>query len=102
MPFPLIFPTFFKQRTKPTTNAHTNKMDQIQPIEEFLKEYINLQKESFLWAAFVILIIPVTWNIVARLEYKTRFLTKITGGPYRGCYLLALSIFLAGIYREQV
>ncbi|CCF60612.1 hypothetical protein KAFR_0K02560 [Kazachstania africana CBS 2517] len=44
---------------------------------------------------------PVFWNIVARLEYSTHFLTKLAGGnAKRGCYLLAIIIFTLGIGRD--
>ncbi len=56
-----------------------------------------------LWyAAFIIAVIPFTWNIVARLEYRTHFLTNICGGAYRGCYFLAVLIFCASSYRYHV
>lgn len=35
-------------------------------------------------------------------EYKTHFLTKIFGSPYRGCYFLALTIFSLGIFRDYL
>lgn len=44
---------------------------------------------------------PVFWNVVARLEHKTRFISRVTG-PYLGCYLLAATIFSLGIYRDAV
>ncbi|QLQ82679.1 hypothetical protein HG537_0H04420 [Torulaspora globosa] len=43
---------------------------------------------------------PVFWNVVARLEYGTRFLTRLAGGARQGCYLLALTIFSLGVARD--
>ncbi|KAK5309371.1 Phosphatidyl-N-methylethanolamine N-methyltransferase [Exophiala xenobiotica] len=45
---------------------------------------------------------PLFWNVVAQSEYKTHFLTKILGSPYRGCYFLALTIFSLGIFRDYL
>lgn len=45
---------------------------------------------------------PIFWNIVARLEFKTKFITKLTKLSYRGCYLLAFTIFSLGIYRDHI
>eukprot|EP00026_Physarum_polycephalum_P018849 Phypoly_transcript_20599.p1 GENE.Phypoly_transcript_20599~~Phypoly_transcript_20599.p1 ORF type:complete len:200 (+),score=22.01 Phypoly_transcript_20599:58-657(+) len=68
-------------------------------------DLLNLVKwdhPDLLWAAAVIIFNPTWWNIVARSEHKTRFLTKIFGGPYSGCYFLALCIFALGIYRDKM
>lgn len=56
--------------------------------------------ESFLWALFAITFNPLWWNIVARLEYKTHFITKIVRSPYVGCYLLMVAIFALNIWRD--
>ncbi|KAK6461397.1 methylene-fatty-acyl-phospholipid synthase [Scheffersomyces coipomensis] len=46
---------------------------------------------------------PIFWNIAARLEYNTRILTKLSfGSPKLGCYVLAITIFSLGIYRDHV
>lgn len=45
---------------------------------------------------------PIFWNIVARAEYNTHFLTKIAGGAKTGCYLLAITIFSLGIFRDYL
>jgi len=63
-------------------------------------DYIDYTKPSFLHALVCILIAPIIWNIIARLEFYTHFLTKITRSPYYGCYLLALWIFCFSLYRD--
>ncbi|KAK6205568.1 putative unsaturated phospholipid N-methyltransferase [Scheffersomyces amazonensis] len=63
---------------------------------------ININNNSIIFAVATIAFNPIFWNIVARLEYNTHFLTKISGGAYRGCYLLAFTIFSLGIYRDHV
>ncbi|KJE91080.1 hypothetical protein, variant 2 [Capsaspora owczarzaki ATCC 30864] len=40
--------------------------------------------------------------LVARREYKTRFLTRALGGKYNACYLLAFSIFTLGLLRDYL
>lgn len=35
-------------------------------------------------------------------EYKTKVLTKIAGSPKSGCYMLALTIFSLGIFRDYL
>ncbi|CAH6723538.1 phosphatidyl-N-methylethanolamine N-methyltransferase [[Candida] jaroonii] len=66
-----------------------------------IQDYINID-EKLLFSLGCIAFNPIFWNIVARLEYNTHFLTKICGGAYNGCYLLALTIFSLGIYRDYV
>lgn len=46
---------------------------------------------------------PIFWNIAARLEYRTHILTKLSFNSAKlGCYLLALTIFSLGIFRDFV
>lgn len=66
------------------------------------EKYIDLSKPDLKYAVATIAFNPIFWNIVARLEYKTHILTKVTGGARNGCYLLALTIFSLGIYRDHV
>ncbi|XP_046566093.1 phosphatidylethanolamine N-methyltransferase-like isoform X1 [Haliotis rubra] len=43
---------------------------------------------------------PFTWNVVARLEYRTQFLTKLFGNPRLACTALALCIISATLYKS--
>ncbi|KAI5965193.1 OPI3 [Candida pseudojiufengensis] len=63
--------------------------------------YINLNDQFWLTIASISFN-PIFWNIVARYEYKTHFLTKIVGSPKLGCYLLAITIFSLGIIRDSI
>lgn len=38
---------------------------------------------------------------MARREHSTRFLTKLFGNPYRGCYFLGGVIFTIGLIRDH-
>lgn len=47
---------------------------------------------------------PVFWNTVARLEYHYALLTRYVGcgNAYRGCYVLAVTIFTLGLVRDAL
>ena len=55
-----------------------------------------------LWAAAAFIIFnPTFWNTAARSEYRNKTLTRLAGNnAYRGCYALAVTIFLFGIDRD--
>lgn len=77
--------------------------DKIITIEnwiEILAQAIDYDGPYFVTALLFIIFNPVFWNIVARLEYYTHFLTKLAGSAKRGCYLLAATIFCLGIARD--
>ncbi|AQZ12694.1 OPI3 (YJR073C) [Zygosaccharomyces parabailii] len=61
---------------------------------------VDLEEPSFSTAMYFIIFNPTFWNIAARLEYHTHFLTKITGSAKKGCYLLAATIFTLGVGRD--
>ncbi|RCK64735.1 Phosphatidyl-N-methylethanolamine N-methyltransferase [Candida viswanathii] len=63
--------------------------------------YIKLDNQLY-YAIACISFNPIFWNIVARLEYNTHFLTKLAGSAKTGCYILAATIFSLGIYRDHV
>lgn len=73
----------------------------VQHLVENFSDYIVVNCE-IKYAIACIAFNPIFWNIVARTEYNTHFLTKITGSAKVGCYLLALTIFSLGIYRDNV
>lgn len=77
------------------------KPDQLTHLFNNFADYVDVSPE-LKFALLSILFNPIFWNIVARLEHKTHFLTKISGGAYRGCYLLAATIFSLGIFRDHV
>lgn len=73
----------------------------LQYLAEHISDYIVVNCE-IKYALACIAFNPIFWNIVARTEYNTHFLTKIAGSAKAGCYLLAFTIFSLGIYRDHV
>lgn len=67
----------------------------------FPLDVVDFGEPAFQRAAFLIVIAPVFWNCLARLEYRTHLLTKLAGGNrYYGCYALAVWIFFFSLYRD--
>ncbi|KAF9351220.1 Phosphatidyl-N-methylethanolamine N-methyltransferase [Mortierella sp. AD094] len=56
------------------------------------------------WISFASIVFnPTFWNIVARKEYRSKFITRIFGGNgLYGCYALAATIFTLGIIRDAL
>ncbi|KAK1836685.1 phosphatidyl-N-methylethanolamine N-methyltransferase [Podospora conica] len=61
---------------------------------------IDFNKKSLLISASAIVFNPTFWNIVARREYRTRFLTRAFGGAQAATYALAVTIFSLGLVRD--
>lgn len=75
------------------------------PIEAVLQNIHRIidWKDPLVWlAAAHITFNPMFWNLSARLEYKTKFLSKIFGSAKVGCYVLAAITFLIGLTRNFV
>ncbi|KAF9165859.1 Phosphatidyl-N-methylethanolamine N-methyltransferase [Actinomortierella ambigua] len=58
--------------------------------------------DKWMWISIASIIFnPTFWNIVARREYKAKFITRIFGGnSLYGCYALAATIFILGLIRD--
>ncbi|KAB5566645.1 phospholipid methyltransferase-domain-containing protein [Coniochaeta sp. 2T2.1] len=66
-----------------------------------LTDLVNFDQKSLLISAASIAFNPTFWNIVARREYRTHFLTRIFGGNKQlACYALAATIFSLGLVRD--
>jgi phosphatidylethanolamine/phosphatidyl-N-methylethanolamine N-methyltransferase len=74
------------------------------PIMTILKnvEYINWNDPLIYLAAAHILFNPCYWNISARLEYKTKLLSRTFGSAQTACYFLAITTFCIGLTRNFV
>lgn len=77
------------------------KIEQLKDLAENFPQYVDWTPQ-LQFAIASILFNPIFWNIVARREHQTHFLTKLAGGAYRGCYILAFTIFSLGIFRDHV
>uniref|UniRef100_A0A7S3EI63 Phosphatidylethanolamine N-methyltransferase n=1 Tax=Rhodosorus marinus TaxID=101924 RepID=A0A7S3EI63_9RHOD len=64
-------------------------------------EYVNLSDPLFSRAFIVIALCPLIWNLLGRLEYKTKIISKIFFGRYPGCYALATWIFCFSLFRDK-
>ncbi|GAB1315915.1 Phosphatidyl-N-methylethanolamine N-methyltransferase [Madurella fahalii] len=66
-----------------------------------LAELVDFDQRSFYISAAAIAFNPTFWNIVARREYRTKFLTRLFGGNAQtACYALAATIFSIGVVRD--
>ncbi|KAK4131008.1 phospholipid methyltransferase [Trichocladium antarcticum] len=65
-----------------------------------LVDYVDFNQQSLFISAAAIAFNPTAWNIVARREYRTRFLTRFFGSSRAACYALAVSIFSLGLLRD--
>jgi hypothetical protein len=54
----------------------------------------------FPWAFVFVAMGPFTWNIIARLEFHTHFLSKLFGSRLVANYVLAFYILGIGFYRD--
>ncbi|KAI1847653.1 hypothetical protein JX266_006505 [Neoarthrinium moseri] len=62
---------------------------------------VDLDQTSLYISAAAIAFNPLFWNIVARREYRTKFLTRLFGGrAQNACYFLAATIFSLGLVRD--
>ncbi|KAK3381563.1 phospholipid methyltransferase-domain-containing protein [Podospora didyma] len=62
---------------------------------------VDFSQKSLLLSATAIAFNPTFWNIVARREYHTKFLTRTFGGNSQAaCYALAITIFSLGLVRD--
>lgn len=62
-------------------------------IGECLAEVLPSMLEwQTLLACGVVMLNPLFWNAVSRLEYRTHLVSRVTGGPRRGVTLLAIGI----------
>ncbi|KAJ2896239.1 uncharacterized protein MKZ38_005733 [Zalerion maritima] len=67
------------------------------------KHLVDFDQKSLFLSAASIAFNPTFWNIVARREYHTRFLTRIFGGRSQtACYFLAGTIFSLGLVRDAL
>ncbi|KAG8908224.1 Phosphatidyl-N-methylethanolamine N-methyltransferase [Tulasnella sp. 403] len=68
-----------------------------------LLSYVDFSQQSLWLSVASIAFNPIFWNTVAQNEYHNKTITHILGGRrYLGCYLLAVTIFSLGIFRDYL
>jgi len=79
-----------------------NKFTEYVNFEE-IKKSVNFE-DPLVYAVFAhVLFNPLMWNIVARLEYKTKFLTRLFGGHNKAaCIFNGIIIFCIGLTRDYI
>ena len=69
----------------------------------FVKDNVDVNDSMFHFAAAFILFNPTYWNVVGRLEHKTKFMTKMfCGSTIAANYFFAFTVFFLGIGRDYV
>lgn len=71
-------------------------------VLQHFKHGINWSDPLVWLAAAHITFNPMFWNLSARLEYNTKFLSKVFGSAQAACYMLAITTFLIGLTRNCV
>ncbi|KAG2392254.1 hypothetical protein C9374_012506 [Naegleria lovaniensis] len=68
-----------------------------------MEQYIDLSDKNLHYVAGVTILAPIIWNVLARIEYHTRLLTKLAcGNAQLGCYMLAVYIFSFSLFRDYL
>ncbi|KAJ1986992.1 Phosphatidyl-N-methylethanolamine N-methyltransferase [Dimargaris cristalligena] len=74
-----------------------------QSVLHQLCQLVDWHQPTLWYAVACILFNPLFWNIAARQEYRHHWITKLAcGNAYVGCYMLAITIFSLGIFRDAV
>ncbi|XP_075925950.1 phosphatidylethanolamine N-methyltransferase isoform X1 [Petromyzon marinus] len=73
----------------------------VEQLSQWLTDSVNWTDANLYIALACIVFNPTFWNVVARREHRTRFLTRACCGSAHGaCYALAIAILLLGFYRD--
>jgi phosphatidylethanolamine N-methyltransferase len=64
--------------------------------------YIDLSDKMFLLSMIMIVICPVTWNLIARWEFHTKIFTKITGDNRLAADIFAHILIEMGVFRNYI
>jgi phosphatidylethanolamine N-methyltransferase len=70
-------------------------------FSEFLK-YIDIYEKTLIISIIMIMICPVTWNLIARWEFHTKFFTKIVGDNRLAADIFAHILIEMGIFRNYI
>jgi len=64
--------------------------------------YIDFSDRIYLLSIFMIVICPVTWNLIARWEFHTRIFTEIAGDNRLAADIFAHILIEMGIFRNYI
>ncbi|CAL9737457.1 phosphatidyl-N-methylethanolamine N-methyltransferase [Monosporozyma servazzii] len=84
------------------TEAFLKQQGETVYILDHILSTIDIRDKYFQYSVAFIIFNPIFWNVVARLEYNTHFITKLAGSAKTGCYLLAATIFSLGVGRDLI
>lgn len=65
-------------------------------------EYINIYDGKLIIAAFMIIICPITWNLVARLEFHTKIFSNLAGDNKLAADVFAYVLIEMGFVRNYL
>lgn len=72
-------------------------------ISECLSEFsLEVLQWKTLIPCILVMLNPVFWNIVSRVEYKTGVLSNVFGGPKKGVTVLAVGILTLNYFRTSL
>ena len=63
---------------------------------ELLQELLSIK---ILFSCPLVMLNPLIWNVIVRLEYKKRIVSRLCGGPRKGVIVLAGLIMLCNLIR---
>ncbi|CAH1231968.1 PEMT [Branchiostoma lanceolatum] len=76
------------------------RLDWSQADMSFITDYLRLDDLNFLITVVLIMFSPTYWNLVARSEYRSHWVTRLFRSARVGCSVLAVSIMLLGLHRD--
>jgi phosphatidylethanolamine/phosphatidyl-N-methylethanolamine N-methyltransferase len=102
---PFEFSHFLQTNLDPLFVILNPILSPLQPVwkeaQTHTEGIIDISSPILIITICLVLLAPIIWNTLARLEYYTHILTKLfLGNRYWGCYALALWIFFFSLYRD--
>ncbi|QPG75166.1 hypothetical protein FOA43_002513 [Brettanomyces nanus] len=81
-------------------------MEAVQKLSDLITGFlghIDFNNKAFQKAIFFIIFNPLYWNFGARLEHKTKFLSKLAFGSKKSAvYIFSATVFSLGIMRDNI
>ena len=77
-------------------------MDNLKQFSNNFFSYINFYDLEFMAAVFMIIICPITWNLVARWEFYTKIFSKLAGDNRLAADIFAHILIEMGLFRNYM